>query len=105
MRVTKKKMPQELTLGQAMSDTFAKNPKVKEHYDELEPEYQLKAQIIAARIAKGLSQKELAKLVGTQQSAVSRYEKEDCFQMSIRQLNKVAHALGKKVEIRLHDVV
>ena len=103
MRVTKKKMPQELTLGQAMSDTFAKNPKVKEHYDELEPEYQLKAQIIAARIAKGLSQKELAKLVGTQQSAVSRYEKEDCFQMSIRQLNKVAHALGKKVEIRLYD--
>ena len=50
-----------------------------------------------------LSQKELAKLVGTQQSAVSRYEKEDCFQMSIRQLNKVAHALGKKVEIRLCD--
>ncbi|MHC1759421.1 MAG: helix-turn-helix transcriptional regulator [Negativicutes bacterium] len=54
-------------------------------------------------MAKGLSQKELAKLVGTQQSAVSRYEKEDCFQMSIRQLNKVAHALGKKVEIRLCD--
>ena len=103
MSATKKRIPQEMTLSQAIADTFAKNPKVKEHYDEMEPEYQLKAQIIEARIAKGLSQKELAKLVGTQQSAVSRYEKEDCFQMSIRQLNKVAHALGKKVEVRLFD--
>ena len=103
MNATKKKIPKELTLGQAMEDTFAKNPEVKKHYDEMELEYQLKAQIVEARIAKGLSQKELAKLVGTQQSAVSRYEKEDCFQMSIRQLNKVAHALGKKVEIRLCD--
>ena len=103
MNATEKKMPKELTLGQAMADTFAKNPEVKKHYDEMETEYQLKAQIIEARLAKGLSQKELAKLVGTQQSAESRYEKEDCFQMSIRQLNKVANALGKKVEIRLCD--
>ena len=103
MSVTKKKIAKELTLSQAMADTFANNPEVKRLYDEMEPEYQLKSQIIEARIAKGLSQKELAKLVGTQQSAVSRYEKEDCFQMSIRQLNKLAHALGKKVEIRLCD--
>ena len=103
MNATKKKMPTELTLGQAIAETFAKNPEVKKHYDEMEPEYQLKAQIIEARLAKGLSQKELAKLVGTQHSAVSRYEKEDCFQMSIRQLNKLANALGKKVEIRLCD--
>ena len=103
MNAAEKKKSKELTLSQAMADTFAKNPEVKKYYDEMEPEYQLKAQIIEARIAKGLSQKELAKLVGTQQSAVSRYEKEDCFQMSIRQLNKVAHALGKKVEIRLCD--
>ena len=103
MNATKKKTPTELTLGQAMAETFAKNPEVKKHYDEMEPEYQLKAQIIEARLAKGLSQKELAKLVGTPQSAVSRYEKEDCFQMSIRQLNKLANALGKKVEIRLCD--
>ena len=103
MDTIKKKHTKELTLDQAMGDTFAKNPEVKRLYDELEPEYQLKSQIIEARIAKGLSQKELAKLVGTQQSAVSRYEKEDCYQMSIRQLNKLAHALGKRVEIRLCD--
>ena len=103
MNAAKKKIATELTLDKAMADTFAKNPEVKRLYDEMEPEYQLKSQIIEARIAKGLSQKELAKLVGTQQSAVSRYEKEDCFQMSIRQLNKLAHALGKKVEIRLCD--
>ncbi len=103
MSVAKKVTKKELTLSEAMSDTFANNLEVKRYYDEMEPEYQLKSQIIEARIAKGLSQKELAKLVGTQQSAVSRYEKEDCFQMSIRQLNKLAHALGKKVEIRLFD--
>ena len=42
MSETKKKRPPELTLGQAMAGTFAKNPKVKEYYDEMEPEYQLK---------------------------------------------------------------
>lgn len=53
-------------------------PGSKKHYDEMEPDYQLKAQIVEAQIAKGLSQKELAKLVGTQQSSVSRYKREDC---------------------------
>ena len=31
MNATKKTMPKELTLDQAMADTFAKNPEVKKH--------------------------------------------------------------------------
>ena len=48
MNATKKTMPKELTLDQAMADTFAKNPEVKKHYDEMEPEYKIKAQNIEA---------------------------------------------------------
>jgi predicted XRE-type DNA-binding protein len=89
------------THEQAKMATFAKNPEVKSLYDEMEAEYHLKSQLIEARIAKGLSQKQLAEMIETQQSAISRWEKEDCFQMSIKQLTKMAYALDKKVEIRL----
>ena len=94
-------MAEVYTHDQAKADAFAKNPEVKKLYDEMEAEYQLKSQLIEARLAKGFSQKDLAEIVATQQSAISRYEKDDCFQMSIKQLRKVAHALGKEVEIRI----
>ena len=53
MNATKKKTPTELTLGQAMAETFAKNPEVKKHYDEMEEEYKIKAQNIEEATHKG----------------------------------------------------
>lgn len=101
-KVIEKKVHREVyTHDQAKADAFANNPEVKKLYDEMEAEYKFKEQLIEARLAAGLNQKELAKLMETQQSAISRWEKEDPFQMSIRQLRKIAHALGKEVEIRI----
>ena len=89
------------TLDQAKVDTFSKDLVAKRLYDALEDEYKLKSQLIKSRIQSGLSQKELAEILNTKQSAISRYEKEDSMQMSIKQLYKIAHALGKEVEIVL----
>jgi len=47
---------------------------IKKEYDSLEARYQLISQIIKARLKKGISQNELAKKIGTKQSAISRLE-------------------------------
>ncbi len=48
----------------------------------------------------GLTQKELADLIGTQQSVISRLEDADYEGYSLPMLQQVAAALHKKVEIR-----
>jgi ribosome-binding protein aMBF1 (putative translation factor) len=50
------------------------DPKVKAEYDRLGPQYDLIRQVLDARIKKKISQKQLAKKIGTKQSAISRFE-------------------------------
>ncbi len=49
-----------------------KDPAFKKAYDALEPEYAIIRAILDGRIKKKMSQKQLAKKVGTKQSAISR---------------------------------
>ena len=51
-----------------------KNPKIKAAYDRLEDEYALAAALIDARKKARLTQSELARRMGTTQSAVARLE-------------------------------
>jgi len=74
---------------------------VKEEYDKLNVMYEIKKQIIRYRIENNLTQKELADRIGTKQSAISRLENDD-YNPSVEFLDKVAHALGKKLEIRFN---
>ncbi len=71
---------------------------LKKEYDALEPMYEITKEVIRMRIAKGLTQKELAELIGTKQSAISRLENGSS-NPSIEFLSKIAHALGKEVHI------
>ena len=75
--------------------------KVKSEYDNLDTLYNIKRQIIKLREEQGISQKELAKKIGTKQSAISRLENDD-YNPSVELLDKVAHALGKKLDIRFN---
>lgn len=77
------------------------NPEVKSEYDNLDVLYNIKRQIIKLREEQGISQKELAKKIGTKQSAISRLENDD-YNPSVELLDKVAHALGKKLDIRFN---
>lgn len=56
--------------------------------------------IQALRTEAGLSQRQLAKLVGTTASVVCRLENADYEGHSLAMLNRIAAALDKKVEIR-----
>lgn len=70
----------------------------KAEYNALEPIYEIKRELIRMRIDKGLSQKELAEIIGTKQSAISRLENGN-YNPSIEFLSKIAHALGKELHI------
>ena len=56
--------------------------------------------IHALRTAAGLTQRELAELVGTSHSVISRLESDDYDGYSLPTLQRVAAALGQRVEIR-----
>ena len=77
-----------------------KDKDVAREYEALEPEYALISQVIEARIKKGLTQKELAKRIGTKQSAISRLES-GTYNPSLKFLQKTAKALGKTLTICL----
>lgn len=57
-------------------------------------------QIFALRKEAGLSQRELAKLVGTTASVICRLEDDDYDGHSLAMLRRVAAAVDKRVEIR-----
>jgi len=57
--------------------------------------------ILAAREKAGLTQGQLAKLVGTTQSVISRLEDADYGGHSLSMLRRIAEALHQRVEVRL----
>jgi DNA-binding XRE family transcriptional regulator len=58
----------------------------------------------ALRAATGLSQQQLAELVGTQKSAISRLENDDYDGHSMTMLNRIAAALGYRVDLHFRRV-
>lgn len=77
-----------------------KNKEVAREYRELEPRYQFISELINARIKKGLSQKELARKIGTKQSAIARLESGNA-NPSIGFLEKMARAMNARLEIQV----
>jgi len=65
-----------------------------------EAEYRIIEEIILARKEKNLTQKDLAELIGTRQSNISRLESGN-YNPSLDFLQKVASAMGKKLEVRI----
>ncbi len=81
-----------------VKNMLLQDAEVREEYDALEPIYEIKSQIIKLRNEQGLSQKDLAELIGTKQSAISRLESGN-YNPSLDFLSRVAHALGKEFHI------
>ena len=75
-----------------------KNPKFKKEWEESEVEYQLGRRLIDARLKRNLSQRALAKKVGTSQSVIARIEGMDA-NPSLSLLKRIAAALETKLQI------
>jgi transcriptional regulator with XRE-family HTH domain len=89
------------TLKQFKARVLAK-PEVRKAYDQLADEFAFLDEVLKARTACGLTQAEVAALVGTTQSAIARLESpSSSHSPSVGTLQRYARALGFKVEIRL----
>jgi len=78
--------------------------KVKEIYEDLEPEFSLLKELLQARQDAGMSQAEIAAKMGTKAPAVTRLESSlssGKHSPSISTLKKYAQALGCHLEIKL----
>ena len=67
-------------------------------YDALELEFQIAVALIRRRLEKGLTQRELAKRVGTKQSAIARLES-GSYNPTLGFLKKVTSALDARLTI------
>lgn len=76
-----------------------KDPEFVRAYQELQPEFAIIRKIIEARIKDGITQKKLAKRMGTKQSAISRLESGNA-NPSLSFLGRLAEALNSRLEIR-----
>jgi DNA-binding XRE family transcriptional regulator len=70
-------------------------------YKQLEEEYALIREMLAARSSRGLTQEAVAAMMGTTKSAVSRLETAGKHTPSLNTLKKYAKAVGCRLEIRL----
>lgn len=77
---------------------WMKDPKFREGYKKLEPEYMLIRAIIESRIKRKISQKMLAKRLGTGQSAISRLES-GTYNPTFKFAQKLAKALETDLTI------
>jgi len=76
------------------------NEDVKNELKMNEAEYKVIEEIITARKEKNLTQRDLAALIGTKQSNISRLESGN-YNPSLDLLNRIALAVGKELEVRM----
>lgn len=76
-----------------------KDPKFKKYYDQYGIELEVAYSLLQLRKQKKMSQKTLAKKVGTTQGNIARIEAANQ-NLTLRTLFKMSHALGKELQIK-----
>lgn len=83
------------TLDQHIKESL-KNPEFKKAWGESEPEYQLARHLIAKRLERKMSQRELARKVKTSQAVISKIETMQA-NPSLSLLKRIAETLNTKL--------
>ena len=86
-----------------MDRMIGDDPKLRAAADRAFEDAVIGMMIYNARTAAGLTQTQLAKLIDSDQAVISRLEDADYEGHSLTMLRRIAHALGKKIEIRFVD--
>lgn len=76
------------------------DPEFKREYDNLEPEYKFAVNLIRLRLAKGLTQEDLARMLNTKQESIARLESGGSLP-SLTTMKKIANVLDADLEISL----
>jgi len=80
------------------------DPRLAEDVDALIAEMKLEQELVALRERRGISQRQLAKLLGTSQPYVAKLESGRVRNLGVRTLVKCARALGASVTIRIAPI-
>lgn len=83
-----------------LKSKLLRDKEVKKNYEALKSEFEFITAIIEKRIEKGLTQKMLAKKLGTKQSAISRLES-GVYNPSFAFLKKAVNAMNLELKISL----
>ena len=78
--------------------TLLADPDFRKEWEADEAEYRVRAAIIAARLASGMTQKQLAITSGIDQRAISRIESGNS-NPTVRTLGRIAHGLGRSLKV------
>jgi len=78
------------------------NSEVKEEYENLKPIFEIKKQLLQARLKRGLTQEEVARRMHTSKSNISRLESlSNKYVPNLMTLIKYANALGCRIDFKL----
>ena len=100
MKKEQKKSIKDMTNFSDLHNKWMKDLKFKKAYDDLEPEFAIVRAMIKMRLKNKMSQKDLAKKLGTKQPAIARFES-GAYNPTISFLKKLSTALGGKLEIKI----
>jgi DNA-binding XRE family transcriptional regulator len=83
---------------------FAGQPERLKELEEARADDEVARKIFKLRTGAGLTQAQLAKLIGTTASAISRLEDADYAGHSLAVLRRIAAALNRRIEIRFVSI-
>lgn len=89
-----------MTTYPQLKKRLLKKPAVKKAYNALGSEFALAEMLIKKRIEQNLTQAQLAKKIGTKQSAISRME-QGSYNPTLGFLKKVSKALNTELQISI----
>lgn len=84
-----------------VQEKIKKYPFLKEELKKADTAWDIAGQVYDLRKKAGLTQKEVAELVGTKQSNIARIESADYKSYSHKTLEKIAKALNARLEVRV----
>lgn len=88
-------------LDRTIEKILKKDPSFKEKLEKAGQAWDIAIQIYDLRKKAGLTQKQLAELIGTKQSNIARIESADYTGYTFQTLEKVTKVLKAKLEIRI----
>jgi ribosome-binding protein aMBF1 (putative translation factor) len=91
--------PNSAALQELYDELIGDDPEKQADFDEALVNVKAAQLLYDMRTAAGLSQRELAKRVGTTASVICRLEDADYTGHTLQMLNRIASALGRRIEL------
>ncbi len=90
-------------IADAIRRKLSQHPELAEAVENARLAFSVSEEVFRIRTELGLTQKELAARIGTQQSVIARLEDADYEGHSLKLLRRIAEATGKRLEVRFVD--